>query len=273
MALIDIQGTQLHVEDSGGDGTPVVLLHGFLFDGRMFDAVAAELHPAYRCVRIDFPGQGRSGPSSVGYATDRLTDLMVAALDHLGLSGVHLVGLSMGGFTGMRIAVRRPDLVASLALLNTSASAHPRTKFPKQLALAGLARLAGTSLPPVTKGIEDEMYGKAYRTDPATKAMRDTWRERWADSDRSALVATLLGFMFRPDFRADLAAIVAPTLIIAGGEDASLPLAHSSEIHGRLPNAPLVVLPGVGHSSPLEAPHRVVDALRRFWADVPAKAA
>ncbi len=273
MARIDIRGTELYVEDSGGGGAPVVLLHGFLFDGRMYDAVVDELQPEFRCIRIDFPGQGRSGPSGVGYATDRLTDLMIAALDQLGLTGVHLVGLSMGGFTGMRIAVRRPDLVASLALLNTSAAAHPRSKFPKQLALASVARLAGTSLPPITSGIEDEMYGKGFRADPATKALRDTWRQRWADSDRSALVATLLGFMFRSDFRAELAAIGAPTLIIAGGADASLPLSHSSEIHRRLPDAPLVVLPGVGHSSPLEAPHRVADALRGFWADVLPQAA
>ncbi len=268
MPQLSVQDTELHLEDTGGGGETVVLLHGFLFDGRSYDGVVAELAPDFRCLTLDFPGQGRSGPSTVGYGTDALSDLLAAALDQLALGPVHLVGLSMGGFTGMRIAARRPDLVESLALLNTSASPHPRSKFPKQLALAGVARVAGTSLPPITSGIEDEMYGKAFRTDPATRPLRETWRRRWADSDRGALVATLLGFMFRPDFRADLAAIKAPTLIIAGGADASLPLAHSSEIHRCLPQAPLVVLPGIGHSSPLEAPQRVAASLREFWASV-----
>jgi pimeloyl-ACP methyl ester carboxylesterase len=183
---------------------------------------------------------------------------------------VHLVGLSMGGFVALRIAARDPGLLRSLTLLNTSAAAHARTKFPKQLVLAGVARVAGVSVPLVRSGIEAEMYGEAFRTDPARAAERGVWRQRWAQADRSSLVKTLLGFMIRPDIRDELGDVTVPTLVIAGGADASLPPSLSREIHSLVAGSSLVELPGVGHSSPVEDPDGVTRALEQFLDDVRA---
>lgn len=255
----------LHIEDHGGEGEPLVLLHGLLFDGRQFAAQCEALRDHYRCITIDFPGQGRSAPSTIGYSTEALTQVMMAALERLAVGGpVHLAGLSMGGFTSMRIAARQPDLVRSLMLLNTSAGAHSRRKFPKQLALAGLARVAGTALPPITAGIEEEMFGDSFRHDAETLPMRRQWRARWAAADRGALVATLLGVMGRSDFRGQLGRIKVPTLVIGGSADASLPVAHSVQIYERIPGSQLVVVRGAGHSTPVEAPEAVTRALRAF---------
>lgn len=264
MARMEIQGTELFYEDSAGSGQPVVFLHGFLFDARQFAAQTASLADRYRCIGVDFPGQGRSGPSTVGYGTDALTDLIVAFLERLDAGPVHLVGLSMGGFTAMRIAVRRPDLVASLVLVNTSASAHARSAYPKQLALAGLGRVAGLGLPPVLQGIEEEMFGQAFRDDASRHGERDVWRQRWADADRAALVATMLGFMRRSDYRGKLSAVTAPTLVVAGSQDVSLPPQQSIEMFDRLPGAELVVLRQVGHSAPVEDPEGFTRALEQF---------
>ena len=266
MARMEIQGTDLYYEDAGGTGQPVVFLHGFLFDARQFAAQADALAGQYRCIGVDFPGQGRSGPSTVGYGTDALTDLIVAFLERLDLGPVHLVGLSMGGFTAMRIAVRRPDLVASLVLVNSSASAHARSAYPKQLALAGLGRVAGLGLPPVLQGIEEEMFGRSFRDDDGREQERDVWRQRWADADRAALVSTMLGFMRRSDYRGELGAISAPTLIVAGSQDVSLPAQQSIEMYDRVPGAELVVLRHVGHSAPVEDPEGFTRALQQFLA-------
>ncbi len=268
MTHITVNGAHVHVWDSGGAGEPLVLLHGFLFDGRQFTEQIAALRADYRCITIDFPGQGGSARPRGGYATDHLTDIVVEAIRSLDVGPVHLAGLSMGGFTGMRIAARYPELVRSLTLLNTSARPHPLAKFPKQVLLAVVARVAGVGLPPVIHGAEKEMYGTAFRTDPATLPIRETWRRRWAAADRAALVGTLAGFMARPDFRPELARITAPVLIIAGAEDASLPPHLSGEMHALMPGSRLVVVPGAGHSSPMESPETVTAALRAFISEV-----
>ena len=265
MPKIDVAGALLSYEDTGGSGEPVVLLHGFLFDGPQYEAIVESVQDRYRCLAVDFPGQGRSGSSPLGYSTEDLTEVITGFLDAVGLGAVHLVGLSMGGFTAMRIAARRPDLVRTLALLNTSARPHARKKFPKQLALAGVARAVGTAVGPVTAGIEQEMYAPGFLSDPATADLRAVWRRRWADADRAALVATLLGFMRRKDFRDELGSITAPTLIVAGEADLSLPPEQSIEIAEAIPGSRLVVLPGAGHSTAIEDPAGVVEALEGLW--------
>jgi 3-oxoadipate enol-lactonase len=265
-----VNGTDLHYEDTEGPDEPIVFLHGFLFDGRQYEAQVAGLRDRYRCITVDFRGQGRSAPSPTGYQIEQHMADVLAMIRRLDLAPVHLVGLSMGGFVALRIAARQPGLLRSLTVVNTSAAAHARAKFPKQLVLAAIARVAGVSLPPVRSGIESEMYGEAFRKDPTRAAERAVWRQRWARADRSALVKTLLGFMIRPDIRDELGEVTVPTLIIAGGADTSLPPSFSREIHSRIAGSRLVELPGVGHSSPVEDPDGVTRALEQFLDDVRA---
>jgi pimeloyl-ACP methyl ester carboxylesterase len=266
MPTTPVHGADLYYEDTGGPGEPVLFLHGFLFDGRQYEAQVAALRDRYRCVTVDFRGQGRSSTPRRGYQIEQQVADVLAVIRRLDLAPVHLVGLSMGGFVALRIAARQPELPRSLTLLNTSAAGHARAKFPKQLLLAGVGRTAGLDLSPVRAGIEDELYGPAFRTDPSRAAEREVWRERRARADRAALVRTLLCFMIRPDVRDELGDISVPTLIIAGGADVSLPPSLSRDLHARIAGSRLVELPGVGHSSPVEDPAAVTGALERFLA-------
>jgi len=266
MPTMRVRGADLHYEDSAGMGEPILFLHGFLFDGRQFDAQVAALRDRYRCVTVDFRGQGRSAPGRGGYQVEQHVADVLTVIRTLGLAPVHLVGLSMGGFVGLRIAARQPDLLRSLTLLNTSAAAHARTKFPKQLLLAAIARATGVRVRPIVAGVEAELYGPAFRADPARAPVREAWRQRWARADRAALVRTLLGFMIRPDVRDELGGVSVPTLIIAGAVDASLPPVHSRDVHARIAGSTLVELPEVGHSSPIEDPAAVTRAMEEFLA-------
>jgi 3-oxoadipate enol-lactonase len=273
MPIMRVNGAELHYEDTGGQGEPVVFLHGLLFDGRQYEAQVSALRDRFRCITLDFRGQGRSAASRGGYQIEQHTADVLAVVRRLDVAPMHVVGLSMGGFVALRIAARDPSLLRSLTLINTSAAAHARSKVPKQLMLAAVARLTGVSLAPVLSGVEAEMYGEAFRRDPARVGERDMWRQRWARADRSALVKTLLGFMIRPDIRDELGNVTVPTLIIAGAADASLPPSYSRQIHSLIPGSRLVELPGVGHSSPVEEPAGVTRALEQFLTDVQAQQA
>ncbi|HEY5354217.1 MAG TPA: alpha/beta hydrolase [Streptosporangiaceae bacterium] len=266
MPVIRVHGTDLHYADTGGSGEPVLFLHGFLFDGRQFDAQVAALRDQYRCLTLDFRGQGRSASSPGGYQTEQLTADVLAVIRALGIAPVHLAGLSMGGFAAMRIAAREPAVVRSLILLNTSAAAHPRAKVPGHLALTAVGRLAGLSGRLLTSRIEAEMYGAAFRGDPGRAGQREIWSQRWARADRAAVAKTMLGIVLRPDIRAELGDIRAPTLIIAGAADTSLPPRFSREMQSLIAGSQLVELPGAGHSSPVEDPDGVTRALREFLA-------
>jgi 3-oxoadipate enol-lactonase len=264
MPVIRVHGSDLYYEDTGGPGEPVLFLHGVLFDGRQFAAQVAALRGEYRCVTLDFRGQGRSAAPRGGYQIEQQAADAAAVIRQLGLAPVHLAGLSMGGFAALRIAARQPGLVRSLILLNTSAAAHAPGKVATHLLLTGVGRAAGVRSPALVSRIEQELYGPAFRTGPAGAAERAAWRQRWAGADRAALARTMLGIVFRPDIRAELADITVPTLIIAGGADASLPPAQSREMHDLIPGSRLVELPAAGHSSPIEDPAGVTEAIAAF---------
>jgi 3-oxoadipate enol-lactonase len=263
---LTVHDCELYYTDSGGSGPPVVLLHGFAFDGRMFDAQVEALRDRYRCITMDFRGQGRSAPARRGFQVEQQASDVLALLRNLAVPPAHLVGLSMGGYVSMRIAARHPDRVLTLSLLNTGAGPHPGRRLPEHLGLAGLMRVFGTAQPWLNDAFERALYGPPFRTDPASEPLRRQWRERWAEADVSSLLHTLTGIMRRPDFHPELADIVAPTLVLTGAFDAQHPPAHSRQIVERVSGSTYVEIPDAGHSASFEAPDAVTDAIEQHLA-------
>src|SRR3954464_3832430 len=111
---MEVNGTQLHVEDTGpgSSGETIVFSHGLLWDTSLFAPQIAALRSTYRCIAWDHRGQGKSASDHrhcIGI--ELVTQDAIALLTLLSPNPVHFVGLSMGGFVGMRIAARRPELV------------------------------------------------------------------------------------------------------------------------------------------------------------------
>ena len=279
MPMIHANGTDLYVADTGpprqqagsaseaalgatpaSEPLPIVFLHGFLFDGRMFDAQVAALRHRYRCITLDFRGQGRSARPRHGYQTECHYADVLSVLRTLDIDRAHVVGLSMGGFVGMRLAARHPPMVASLTLLNTSAERQAHGKAPKQLALSAVARVL--TLRPLLGQIEQTLFGNAFRADPKSAPARAEWRRRWLASDRAALIRTLYGNLARPSVLHEIASVACPTLVVGGTEDRGLDPQDSGRIARAIPGARLVMLDGVGHSAPVEVPDLVTGAVR-----------
>jgi pimeloyl-ACP methyl ester carboxylesterase len=126
-----VNGVELHYEERGR-GVPLVFSHGLLWSGRMFDAQVEALSSRYRCITFDHRGQGQSPRSpTVPYSMDELAVDAAALLESLGATPCHFVGLSMGGFVGLRLAIERPQLLRSLTLIESAADAEPRLNVPK----------------------------------------------------------------------------------------------------------------------------------------------
>jgi 3-oxoadipate enol-lactonase len=143
MPNVDLNGAHIHFTDTGGDGEAIVFSHGLLFNGTMFEDQVAHFQGRYRCVTFDHRGQGQSGLTKDGYDIDTLTEDAAALIRHLGIAPCHFVGLSMGGFFGMRLAARQPELLKTLTLLNTSADLEPAENIPKYRMLNIVARWIG----------------------------------------------------------------------------------------------------------------------------------
>ena len=264
---VTVNGARLHVETSGPDGgEPILFLHGLLWGGWMFEPQVTALSDRFRCVTLDWRGQGKSEVTADGYDMESLTKDAIAVIDQLKLAPVHLVGLSMGGFVSMRIAARRPELVRSLSLLETSADPEPPENVPRYRRLNLVARWLG--LAPVAGKVMPIMFAKSTLADPTRAAELAEWRRRLIANDRIGITRAVKGVIDRAPIHAELGAVRAPTLVMVGEEDAATVPAKAERIRDAIKGARLVRVPRAGHTSTLENPTWVTRELRAFLESV-----
>ncbi|GGI08164.1 alpha/beta fold hydrolase [Egicoccus halophilus] len=265
MPTIAVNGTRLYYEDVGTGPETILFSHGLLWDRRLFEPQVAALRADYRCIAYDHRGQGRSAvPSEATIPTDLLAADAIALVEALGVGPVHVVGLSMGGFVGMRLAVWRPDLVRSLCLIETSADPEPRPNVPRYKALNLVVRLAGARA--VSSRVLPIMFGRTFLDDPDRAAERDRWRGI-LESNAKSVTKSVNGVLQRPSFADQLAHIEAPTVVVVGDEDVATTPAKAQRMVDRIPGARLVRIPAAGHSSTIEQPEAVTAAIRSLLTE------
>ncbi|WP_164012114.1 alpha/beta fold hydrolase [Pyxidicoccus trucidator] len=262
MPMLSVNGTELHYEDTGGAGQPVVFSHGLLWSTRLYDPQVDALRGRYRCIAYDHRGQGRSAvpPESVIDMETLYLDA-VALIEKLGAGPCHFVGLSMGGFIGMRLAARRPDLLRSLVLMETSGDPEPVANVPRYTLLNLIARLAGVR--PVADPVMRLMFGKSFLNDPNRAEERALWRARLLENRRDIWRA-VNGVIKRRGVAHELPSIRVPTLIVVGEEDVATVPAKAERLHELIPGSRLVRLPRGGHSATVEEPALVNATLGTF---------
>ena len=228
----------------------------------MFDAQVATLRSRYRCISWDHRGQGQSDvPPVRAIRIEECYADAVALIEQLGVAPVHFVGLSMGGFVAMRLAARRPDLVHSCTLLNTSAGAEPAENVPKYRALNRVAKWFGLRI--VANKVMPIMFGRTFLTNPARVVERDLWRERLS-SNRREIWRAVNGVIERASIMPELRHITVPTLILVGNEDMATVPRHAEQIHAAISGSELVRIPHAGHSSSIEEAVHVTVAIEAW---------
>jgi len=255
MPTVTLNGTQLYYTDTGGAGEPIVFSHGLLFNGEMFEAQVAHFKDRYRCITFDHRGQGKSGVPDGGYDIETLTADAAALIRHLNITPCHFVGLSMGGFVGMRLAANEPELLSTLTLLSTSADPEPHENGPKYRLLNIVARWIG--LWAVTGRIMPIMFGKTFLNDPARTDTRNRWKKVISGNHRIGITRAVMGVIERAGCSELLNKIEIPVGIGGGEEDVATRPEKSADMHQRISGSELVIFKGAGHSSAIEAPKDV----------------
>jgi pimeloyl-ACP methyl ester carboxylesterase len=253
---MNVNGAELYVEDTGGSGPTVVFSHGLLWSTKMWRFQIEALKSRFRCIAWDHRGQGRSQVTDSGYDMDTLTLDAAALIEKLGVQPVHFVGLSMGGFVGMRLGARRPDLLKTLTLVETAADGEPLYNLPKYKAMSFLSEIVGIGpfLPIVMK----IMFGRSFLSDPAKSALREEMRSQLLAIDLRGMRRALDGVIFRKPFRER---VKVRTLVVSGEEDRAVVPARSRRLFEAIPGARFASLPAAGHTSSIEQPEALTAAL------------
>jgi pimeloyl-ACP methyl ester carboxylesterase len=240
-----------------GRGEPVVLLHAFPLDGRMWQAQRNDLAKGHRVVVPDLAGFGASKDLTPRLSLDEHADDVAHVLDRLGLERAALVGLSMGGYIALAFAKRHPTRLARLALADTRAT--PDTPEGKTGRDQNISLVASEG----TAALVDRMLPKLLSSDatPETVAFA---RSVGTSQPVASVQAALAAMRDRPDSTALLARLDVPTAIVVGEADSITPLAEAKAMAAAVRGARLDVLPRAGHLANLEAPGPFTAAIARL---------
>ena len=259
---IRVNGAELYYEEQGTGSETIFFSHGLLWSCRMFDDQIAMLKDRYRCIAFDHRGQGQSEITRGGYDMETLSEDAAALIEALGGAPCHFLGLSMGGFVGLRLAARRPELLKSLMLLETSAGPEPRENRAKYQQLNFIARWVSLGI--VSKQVMKVMFGQKFLNDPARAKLLREWQQRLVHNHRKGITRATTGVITRQDVYEELEKIRVPTLILVGDQDVATPLPNAQRLHEGIAGSQLVIIPGAGHTSTVEEPAAVNAAISHF---------
>ncbi|MGW5116331.1 alpha/beta fold hydrolase [Streptomyces noursei] len=255
MPYATVNGQQLYFEDSGGDGPVVVFSHGNLMDRRMWAPQVEAMRGEFRCVVWDERLHGLSEDDGELYTYWESADDLLGLLDHLGISRATLVGHSQGGFLSLRAALRAPERVKALVLVDTAAVAWPPEALAQMNGVSEAFRAGGPDM--VAPVLLDLLLGKP--------AIHEEWLRSWREQPRTRLADAVAVLMSVDDVSGRLGEITAPALIVHGERDQPVPLALGQMLRDRLPGAlDLLVVPGAGHTPNLTHPEATNGPLTTF---------
>ena len=265
MPHIQVNDVSIYYEDSAPDDRqkPVmVFAHGLLWSTRMYDRQVAHFQDKYRCIAFDFRGQGQSQITKSGYDMETLTEDTLELLSALNIDKCHFVGLSMGGFIGQRIAIKRPELLLSLMLIATSADPEDPTNIPKYRKLMTAIRWLGMRR--VSKKVLPIMFGSSFLANKARRSECKEWLALMQDNHKTGVIKATLGVIERSGTYEQLGDINTPTLIVVGDEDAATPYAKSERMHLAVAGSKLAVIKGAGHTATVEEPEQIKRVMSQF---------
>ncbi|GMQ26159.1 alpha/beta fold hydrolase [Algoriphagus sp. oki45] len=261
MPFIEANGVNLYYEEKGNGKEVVLFSHGLLWSHKMFAAQVEVLSKSYRVIAYDHRGQGQS-ESKGPFDMDTVAEDAAALIENLGLGKVHFAGLSMGGFVGMRLAARRPDLIKSLILMETSANAEPVENLPKYKTLNGIVKWLGV-IAPVANKVMPIMFAESWLTNPSNSVEIKHWKKELM-ANKKSITGPVEGVIYRKGVEEELSKITCPTLIMVGDEDVATKPEKAKFIQMGISGAELHRIPGAGHSSCIEKPD-VVNQLIIDW--------
>ena len=253
MDTIEINGIRL-AYDRHGKGSPLVLLHGYPLDHRLWDDVIPLLENQFDIILPDLRGFGESTTVDSFYTMEDMASDIAGLLDYLGIQKTAIAGHSMGGYVALAFARLYPErvtglgLVSSQVLADTPAKREDRFKTAAEVAENGPASIVEAMTPKFTN-------------DPR---LQEFARSSMELQQPAAYIGTLKAMGERVDSTPLLESINYPVVIVHGDSDSLVPIDRAREVKAALPNAYLVEISGAGHMPMMEAKEKTAEALKHL---------
>ena len=257
MSYADINGQRIRYDDSGGDGPPVILAHGFLMDRTMFEPQVAALSGEFRVITWDERGFGETEFDGRPFTYwDSARDCL-GLLDHLGIERAVVGGMSQGGFLSLRAALLEPGRVRALVLIDTQAG----TEDPERLPAYRQMQQTWLDVGPV-----DDLVNAIAALILGDDELNAKWIAKWRELDSERQMKEpgdcLLG---RDDVSDRLGEISCPAIVFHGTADASIEMPLAEALCSGLADCrELVKVQGAPHAANLTHPDQVNGPLLEF---------
>lgn len=264
MELIEVGDLQIAYERRG-EGPSLVLLHGLPCNSREWRRQVEGLSDDFTVVAWDAPGSGQSSDPSETFRLPDYADCLATFVDALGLGRPHVAGLSFGGGLALELYRRHPSIPSTLVL--ASAYAGWAGSLPADVVEQRLRQtVRQADLPP------DE-FAQAWLptllSESAPAEVVDEARAMLSEF-HPAGVRVMAHASAEADLHDVLPRIDVPTLLLYGDKDVRSPLNVAEDLHTKIPASRLVVIPGAGHLSDMEAADRFNAEVRTFLRAAPS---
>jgi pimeloyl-ACP methyl ester carboxylesterase len=260
MPTLTTNGVDLNYLREGG-GPPVLLVHGYLFGADFWRPQIDALTDRFEVIAPDLRGQmaSQTTDEDAGYDLWNQAEDMHGLISALGIAPVHYVGLSMGGFIGMRLALNHPEDVRSLVLMDTTSEPEEDEKRERYEAMRGIVE-AG-ELERVTPALPSVFFVDDYIAEHPDEV--EAWLDRLRAADHMGIVRAGRVLDAREDISDRLGAIDVPTLVIHGTEDVAIPLERAERLAAAIRGARLETI-RAGHQSNVDRPEETSRLIRDF---------
>jgi len=253
MEKVNVNGIELAYARHG-KGTPLVLLHGFPLDHRIWDEVVPLLENKFDLILPDLRGFGDSTTVDTPYTMDDFASDIAGLLDQLGIQKAAIAGHSMGGYVALAFARLFPNRVTGLGLVASQTLADPPDRKEGRYKSAADVEKNGTS------GVVDAMATK-FTSDPK---LQNLARAIMENQQPGAVIGALKAMAERLDTTSLLNSMQHPVVVIHGDADVLIPVDRGREVKAVLSHAHYVELKGVGHMPMLEAKEETAEALAKL---------
>jgi len=261
---LPVYGTEICFDDCG-DGTPLVLVHGFPLDRTMWSEQLDQLSGCCRVITPDMRGFGQSPVQGDITTIEQMADDLAGLLDALGIhEPVVLGGLSMGGYVAFQFWRKYAARLRGLILCDTKAEADTPEVAAGRLVTA--ERLLCEGLAPIADAMLPKLFSEATRQ--RHSEIIERVRRSILAADPRGIAAAARGMAERPDMTASLGQIQCPTLVLVGQNDPLSPPAMMRAMSEAIPNAEFVEIANASHMAPLENPAEANAAICGFMQTV-----
>jgi 3-oxoadipate enol-lactonase len=267
---VQTNGIEMHYERTGS-GEPLLLVPGLLFGAEHWRPQMDVLASEFDVIAVDLRGQYHTTTteSQADYDIWNQAEDVHGLIQALGIAPTHFAGLSMGGFIGMRIALRHPEDLRDLVLIDTQARSEDQEKLAqydafRQLYLQGVMEPLRAAVP-LSFFCDDFI---AHQNDQV-----QAWFDNLIAGDHRGTVHASLAVDMRDDITDRLGEIRLPTLVAHGTEDVPIEIEKAEEMASLIPGARFVRIEGAGHQSNVDHPDEVTALIRDFLVRVKAGSA